>query len=403
LNEIASRIEEVLRDLVMEQDFVPLEKILPAAGAVAGLFEGCVARHHSDGLDLHAFLGWHNQESSELAWRCDSLRRALEGASHQIQGRISVNLFLVAEGQSELGAMEAALAGVKEGHFLEKILIGRVAVALRAGQLRHYGRVKARPALDWFEEHFLSSSGHLAADAKAILEQKEGDDIRTRRLLMKNDTWATWILIGLNCIAFVAELYVANAYSTRMGNGQDQDSSMDLAMQVLGANQGQLVFGRGQWWRLLSCMFLHANLIHLLINMLSLFNIGSLLERFAGSSKFLLLYFVSGLTGSFLSAAFSNASFSLGASGAIMGLAGALLALKWRRPLNFPESFAKRIYSQLVGPVALTFALGIGFAFWDGPVHLDNWAHFGGILAGFLMVFLWPQVLQKAMRQSPPM
>src|SRR4029077_17115659 len=127
--------------------------------------------------------------------------------------------------------------------------------------------------------------------------------------------------------------------------------------QVLGANEHQLVFGKGEWWRLLACMFLHAGELHLFFNMITLFSLGSLLERLVGPLRFLVIYFAAGLGGSLLSALNPENVMSVGASGAIPGRAGALLALHFRRPAGFPAQLAKRIFGSLALPVALTLAL----------------------------------------------
>lgn len=403
MTELSERIEAVVRDLIIEHEFEPLEKVIPAAGAAAGLFNACVARLDADRCELHAFLAWHGQDAAELRGRSAALRDALRAADSPGMSRVCANLFVVSDSMVELAAVEEALKGVEEGHFLEKILVAPVAVALRSGQVKRRGRAACRPTLDWFEQHFLSSSGHAAAEVLDKLKARELEHARSRRLLGKGDTWATWGLIAINAAVFAVELAVAGHFASRYGNGQDQDRSVELALQVMGANQHHFVFGLGEAWRLLACIFLHFPEyfgIHLIVNMASLFSLGTLLERLCGMRKFLLIYLASGLMGSLLSALRPEGGMSVGASGAIMGLAGALLALKWRRPAEFPLALAERIFSALAVPVAATFALGIALEFWAGPVRLDNWAHFGGLFAGFSLAYFWPSLLQKPLRKS---
>src|SRR5690606_40325500 len=81
----------------------------------------------------------------------------------------------------------------------------------------------------------------------------------------------------------------------------------------------------GQWWRLVSCMFVHIGLLHLGVNLWALYAIGPLVERMLGHVGFVLLYFISGCLASFASVWFSPMVVSAGASGALFGLVGGLL------------------------------------------------------------------------------
>ena len=164
-------------------------------------------------------------------------------------------------------------------------------------------------------------------------------------------------------------------------------------------NDGSLVFGQHQFWRLAASMFLHGGLIHLGMNMVSLYSLGILVERFAGPWRMLLIYFCAGLIGSTVSAWASPAP-SLGASGAILGLAGALLALHWRRPAGVRVLLAVRSFTSLWTPVACSVALGLGLRLFDAPILFDNWCHLGGLCAGFSLVFLRPGLLEPEFR--PP-
>lgn len=394
----AARIEQLCRDLVVEHSFSPLEKVLPAAGRAAGLFNACLARLDSDRLELHAFLAWHGQDALELEGRSAALRQALEESSPHLSQRVTANLFLVAESSPALAEAEAALKGVKQGHFLEKILIAPAGVALSEGRVDFHGRIKPRPGVDWFEQHFVSDSGHAAAEAEAVIKAQDGDEANARRLLARGETWATWSLIAVNIAAFLSQYYVAASLRRQLGPGADPGQSLDLALQALGANQHELVFGKGQWWRLLSCMFLHAGELHLVFNMASLFSLGAIVEKLCGPAKFLLIYFAAGLGGSLLSAWHGGEAPSVGASGAIFGLAGALMALNFRRPPHFPLPLATRIFKSLLMPVALTFGLGLMLALGGEGLRFDNWAHFGGLFTGFALVYAWPSLLQKSLR-----
>ncbi len=155
-----------------------------------------------------------------------------------------------------------------------------------------------------------------------------------------------------------------------------------------GANYGPAIRA-GEYWRLVTSMFLHGGLLHLALNGFALFQLGSLLELLMGSPRMLLVYFVTGIAGSLASATFTQAP-SVGASGAIFGLLGALIAfLLRRRGALTPQG--KSILMQLVGWAAINVFLGISSNAGPGGPHIDNSAHFGGGAAGLLLGFLLPE------------
>lgn len=150
----------------------------------------------------------------------------------------------------------------------------------------------------------------------------------------------------------------------------------------LGANHPSLVFGQGQWWRLVSSMFLHGGIAHLALNAWALYQIGGLFELWVGSSRMLLVYFVTGAAGSLASVLFTR-GLSVGASGAIFGLLGALIAFLLRRR-EFLSPFGRSILGQLV------LWAGINVMFGFSVPAIDNAAHLGGFAAGFLLGFVLP-------------
>ncbi len=142
---------------------------------------------------------------------------------------------------------------------------------------------------------------------------------------------------------------------------------------TLGAKVNALI-GLGEYWRLLTAMFLHASIMHLIFNMMALYILGRDIERFFGKKKFLIIYFISGLVG-------SGASFllvpgtSVGASGAIFGLMGANLYLYKLNPLVY-----KRLYgSDLLILIGINLVLGL-----ISP-NIDMAGHIGGLIAGFVI------------------
>ena len=132
----------------------------------------------------------------------------------------------------------------------------------------------------------------------------------------------------------------------------------------------------GQWWRMLSATYLHAGLLHIWMNGISLRNVGTVMEAYAPRMRLPLVYLLSALGGSLASVAFMREGASVGASGAILGVLGYLIVLARRRPAEiFPG-----MRSALVTSALLTACLGIfGFAF------IDNAAHAGGFATGALV------------------
>jgi rhomboid protease GluP len=133
----------------------------------------------------------------------------------------------------------------------------------------------------------------------------------------------------------------------------------------------------GEYWRLVTSMFLHGGILHLAVNAWALYQLGALFEVWMGSSRLLLTYFLTGVAGSLASVMWTNAP-SVGASGAIFGLLGALIAflLRHRERLN---QWGKSLLSQFVGWAAINVFLGFSVP------GIDNAAHLGGCAAGFLL------------------
>lgn len=148
-------------------------------------------------------------------------------------------------------------------------------------------------------------------------------------------------------------------------------------LERFGALHGPLVVA-GEHWRLLSCMFVHVGFVHLAFNMYALYVLGPAVERLYGNAGFALLYALSGLGGSFASVLWRPADSSAGASGAIFGLLGALLAFNLRHRRELPHWMASAQTRNLLVLIAIN--VGIGFLV---PM-VDNAGHIGGLLLGLL-------------------
>lgn len=146
-------------------------------------------------------------------------------------------------------------------------------------------------------------------------------------------------------------------------------------LYALGANHPGAVLEQGEWWRLASSMFLHIGFLHLLLNGWALYQLGSLFELAVGSRDLVIVYFVSGLAGSAASLWLTQ-GLSAGASGAIFGLLGALIAFLLRRRGRL-NAFGSSLLTQLVVWAAINVFIGFS------TPGIDNAAHLGGCAAGF--------------------
>jgi rhomboid protease GluP len=143
----------------------------------------------------------------------------------------------------------------------------------------------------------------------------------------------------------------------------------------LGISGPYPIYVQHQWFRVITAMFLHGGLIHIGFNMMSLMQLGPALEELYGSARYLFLYVVTGAFG-FLVSAFPIGflgHYSLGASGALLGLVGALLAVTTKRG----GAFMRDLRARLISSVVILFMLGFA------GMGLDNAAHFAGLVCGF--------------------
>ncbi|KAM7526351.1 hypothetical protein LguiA_016253 [Lonicera macranthoides] len=167
-------------------------------------------------------------------------------------------------------------------------------------------------------------------------------------------------------------------------------------LEKMGALDVSKVVDGHQGWRLISCIWLHGGLLHLLANMLSLVVIGIRLEREFGFVRIGLLYLIAGFGGSLLSALFIQSNISVGASGAVFGLLGAMLSELITNWTIYANKIAALV--TLVVIIAINLAVGI-------LPHVDNFAHIGGFISGFLLGFVFlirPQFGWVSQRYAPP-
>lgn len=212
----------------------------------------------------------------------------------------------------------------------------------------------------------------LDADATAGIEFGH----QLRKLPGAKSPWtsATHLIIAANVVVFVL--------MGLAGAGWFDVASMEPYMRF-GANRADVTTD-GQWWRLVSAMFIHYGLMHLLLNMWALYQTGHLVERLFGRGLFVLLYFGAGISGSFAAIAWhrDHLVWSAGASGAVFGVYGALAGYMRRERQALP----KRVYQPLLKST-LVFA---GYNLLYGLVNpaIDNAAHIGGLIGGAVLGWL---------------
>jgi rhomboid protease GluP len=183
------------------------------------------------------------------------------------------------------------------------------------------------------------------------------------------DIGITKLLIVINALVFIAMLMDGAGF-------WHSPNSVQLSW---GANFGPATQD-GEWWRLGSAMFLHFGVLHLVLNLWSLWDAGQLVERMYGHLRFAIIYFLSGLSGNLLSLVIQgNIAVSGGASGAIFGIYGALITFLWReRSAIAPHEFRWLFWGAMV------FA-AISLAFGFMVPGIDNSAHIGGFVTGILL------------------
>jgi rhomboid protease GluP len=193
-------------------------------------------------------------------------------------------------------------------------------------------------------------------------------------------TWVTYGLIALN--VFVWVLTVA------FGSGVFQGSAEQLL--AWGGNAASEV-QQGQWWRLVTATFLHSGILHLAMNMAGLFAAGQIVERIYGHRLFVLIYMGAGLLGSAASLHFSAQKVvSVGASGAVFGVAGALLIAVSHHRKQLPRVFGKQMMSGIGFFILYSLAQGLL------TPGIDNAAHAGGVLAGMALALILPERFDQA-------
>lgn len=210
---------------------------------------------------------------------------------------------------------------------------------------------------------------------------------RRRRRPAWTESPATYLLVGINCAVFLA--MVARGCSVWM-------PTLDQLM-FWGADRPDNVLLYGQWWRIVTAMFVHVGILHLATNMWCLWNLGLLAEPLVGSFGLFAAYILTGAAGNLLSTA-KNWMYpahdagavvfqaGAGASGAVFGIAGVLIVLLRSKRLPVQPDEVRKLRKSVIyfAVFNLVILYLVNFAKGITGVEVDNSAHVGGLLCGLL-------------------
>lgn len=178
----------------------------------------------------------------------------------------------------------------------------------------------------------------------------------------------TYVLLAINVAVFVIDVALGAA-----GYGIGSTGPLTL----LGAKDNQALLA-GQYWRLVTPLFLHGGILHIGFNSYFLYLVGRQIERAYGSARFLALYILSGIAGTIVSFAFSPYD-SIGASGALFGVIGAFIPFLIRNREILADT--RRQVWRIVQVIAINLLIGL-------MPGIDNWAHLGGLTGGLILGWL---------------
>jgi membrane associated rhomboid family serine protease len=187
--------------------------------------------------------------------------------------------------------------------------------------------------------------------------------VQRPRSLVAAVPYATYVLIALNVIFFIAQVVTGEGGGSRARSGSFYENLVLFGPFV----------DQGEWYRMLTAGFLHADPIHLLLNMVVLYFLGQLLEPAIGTIRFVAIYFASLLAGSFGALLLSPDAATVGASGAVFGLMGATFMIMRARGVNPMETF--------IGPLIIVNVL---FTFGFASAGISLGGHLGGLIGGGL-------------------
>lgn len=191
---------------------------------------------------------------------------------------------------------------------------------------------------------------------------------------------ATSALVAANILMFGISWYLTQAAASALRPAPSFGGIDGEVLIRLGGKLGPLIY-YGEWWRLVTAVFLHGGLMHIGLNLWCLFDLGPAVESLFSTPKFIFLYLVTGVAGFVVSLWWNPNQLSIGASGAILGLIGILIGASFHH-----GSMGKEYRGQLWRWVMYIAIFGL-----LPGLNVDNGAHAGGLLTGLLLGYLVPE------------
>jgi len=220
-----------------------------------------------------------------------------------------------------------------------------------------------------------------------VAEEQERVERRYARALFSRATPVTYALLAANVGVFMLMAIVS-------GGTEDR-----AALIAFGAKTNELLQS-GEWFRLITPIFIHAGLLHLLLNSYALWVVGIQVEKLYGSARFLLIYLLSGVggvAGSYFGQIFLQKPIdapSVGASGAIFGLFGVLAVFGFRYRREMPPAIRRAMTAGVLPVIVINLFIGFSIPF------IDNSAHIGGLLTGAALTLIVPYIAPGRERVS---
>jgi len=224
-----------------------------------------------------------------------------------------------------------------------------------------------RKVCQWCVQHEAAQRGEVVDDARQPVMPTPW--VRRGQSGGQSTISLTQIFVGINVAVYLGMV---------LGSGSPFQEFSGMELLRWGANAGALTLS-GEWWRLLTCVFVHGGLLHIAFNMWCLWDLGALSESLYGRWTFGALYIICGLGASLASITWNVHVLSVGASGAIFGLAGALIAAFKLGEFSVPREALSGTLRSLV------VFVGFNLVFGAASGVTDNAAHIGGLVTGLIL------------------
>ncbi|MGO4887164.1 rhomboid family intramembrane serine protease [Anaerobacillus sp. MEB173] len=361
----------LVHHLVIQEKFRVIE-ISPSQREVwleqEGKRNGAVLRLIRTDID---WSNWLRTDIEKVKGKCDLLRRQM-GRRSAICYNIYISTYAPVDSWEHL-VDEPVYTGKKNQTVIHTMLMDHEQISPLMEKLFHSLSLplpSSQPSIEGMmdEQYELSLKNQVITEAETRLKEE-------KQLFTYGKPLFTSILMGIIFFMFLLLEYVGSSTST-------------LTLIEFGAKYNPLII-EGEWWRLFTAMFLHIGVLHLIMNSLALFYLGSIVERIYGTSRFIIIYFVAGLFGSIASFVF-NTNIAAGASGAIFGCFGALLYFGVIHRTLFFRTMGMSVIFILMLNLTLGFTIPM----------IDNGAHIGGLIGGFFASsFVHLPLHRKRLRQ----